>query len=54
MVIGAGLAGLASARVLSDHFEEVLLLDRDPIDRDSVRLSSLPTPSLSLHLLVSL
>jgi glycine/D-amino acid oxidase-like deaminating enzyme len=36
VVIGAGLAGLTSARVLADHFDEVLLLDRDHIDKDAV------------------
>ncbi len=32
VVIGAGMAGLAAARVLSDHFDEVVLLERDQID----------------------
>jgi len=31
VVVGSGMAGLLAARVLSDHFREVLLLDRDSI-----------------------
>ncbi|MFR9753627.1 FAD-dependent oxidoreductase [Nocardia sp. 004] len=31
MVVGAGLAGLLTARVLSDHFTEVVVVDRDPL-----------------------
>lgn len=30
IVVGAGIGGLAAARVLSDQFAEVLLLERDP------------------------
>ena len=29
VVIGAGIAGLAAARALSDHFEQVVVLERD-------------------------
>jgi 2-polyprenyl-6-methoxyphenol hydroxylase-like FAD-dependent oxidoreductase len=29
IVVGGGMAGLFSARVLSDHFDEVIVLDRD-------------------------
>ena len=32
VVLGAGMAGLAAARVLVDHFDEVVLLERDSID----------------------
>ncbi|MFJ2766840.1 FAD-dependent oxidoreductase [Streptomyces sp. NPDC087300] len=32
VVIGGGYAGLVTARVLADHFTEVLLLERDPVD----------------------
>lgn len=32
VVIGASLAGLLAARVLADHFDEVLLLDRGALD----------------------
>lgn len=38
MVIGASLAGLFTARVLSDHFRRVTLLERDPVhDRPEFR-----------------
>jgi 2-polyprenyl-6-methoxyphenol hydroxylase-like FAD-dependent oxidoreductase len=41
VVVGGGVAGLFAARVLSDHFDEVVLLDRDdlpdsPRTRDGV------------------
>ena len=32
LVIGASMAGLFAARVLSDHFESVTLIERDPIN----------------------
>ncbi len=35
IVIGGGLAGLASARVLSDLFDEVILLERDAITQQA-------------------
>ncbi len=31
IVVGAGIAGLATARILADHFEQVLILDADAI-----------------------
>ncbi len=30
VIIGSGIAGLLGARVLSDHFEQVIVLERDP------------------------
>ena len=41
VVIGAGIGGLTAARVLADHFEQVLILERDalpvePEDRPSI------------------
>lgn len=33
IVIGASMAGLAAARVLSDHFSEVILIERDHLNR---------------------
>ncbi len=41
VVVGSGMAGLFSARVLADHFDEVVLIDRDdvpdsPVTRDGV------------------
>lgn len=37
IIVGGGMAGLFSARVLSDHFAEVVILDRDdePVTPDS-------------------
>jgi 2-polyprenyl-6-methoxyphenol hydroxylase-like FAD-dependent oxidoreductase len=35
IVVGAGLAGLSVARVLSDHFDEVVILDRDQLANDA-------------------
>jgi 2-polyprenyl-6-methoxyphenol hydroxylase-like FAD-dependent oxidoreductase len=35
IVVGAGLAGLSAARVLSDYFGEVLILDRDDLPVDA-------------------
>ncbi len=29
VVVGSGVAGLFSARVLADHFDDVVLIDRD-------------------------
>ncbi len=34
-MVGGGLAGLASARVLSDVFDEVILLERDAITQQA-------------------
>jgi phytoene dehydrogenase-like protein len=40
VVIGAGIAGLAAAGALSDHFEQVVVLERDPLSDGPVhRLS---------------
>ncbi|MGH7304724.1 MAG: NAD(P)-binding protein [Candidatus Rokuibacteriota bacterium] len=41
VVIGAGMGGLTAARALADHFERVLVLERDvlpadPLDRHGV------------------
>ena len=38
VVVGSGMAGLFSARVLSDHFDDVVLIDRDDVpDSPSTR-----------------
>jgi 2-polyprenyl-6-methoxyphenol hydroxylase-like FAD-dependent oxidoreductase len=34
IIVGAGLSGLSAARVLSDHFDQVILLDRDALPDD--------------------
>lgn len=35
VVIGGGHAGLVVARVLTDYFREVVILERDPVDEDT-------------------
>ncbi|MEV5980996.1 FAD-dependent monooxygenase [Streptomyces sp. NPDC052114] len=35
VVVGGGYAGLVTARVLADHFAEVLVLERDPVRPDT-------------------
>jgi len=35
VVIGAGMGGLAAARVVSDHFDEVVVLDRDKLPAEA-------------------
>jgi len=35
VVIGASMAGLLAARVLSDHFEQVTIIQRDRLTRDA-------------------
>lgn len=35
VVVGGGYAGLVTARVLADHFAEVLVLERDPVGPDT-------------------
>ncbi|MEI5102663.1 FAD-dependent monooxygenase [Streptomyces sp. PmtG] len=35
VVIGGGYAGLVTARVLADHFADVLVLERDPVRTDT-------------------
>ncbi|MET7773305.1 FAD-dependent monooxygenase [Nocardia sp. NPDC005366] len=37
IVLGAGIAGMLTARVLSDHVERVTLVERDPLDQDGPR-----------------
>jgi len=37
VVIGGGIAGLLAARVLSDHFDQVTIIERDRFPKD-------PTP----------
>ncbi|MFI5979963.1 FAD-dependent oxidoreductase [Streptomyces sp. NPDC051555] len=35
VVVGGGHAGLVTARVLADHFREVVILERDAVDEDT-------------------
>jgi len=41
-VIGGSVAGLLTARVLSDHFEQVTVLDRDQITDDTEYRNGVP------------
>src|SRR5258707_15667490 len=41
-VVGAGLAGLSAARVLSDYFEEVMILDRDKLPDNAIPRPGVP------------
>src|SRR5579863_43377 len=42
VVIGASMAGLLAARVLSDHFEQVTLIERDQLPREVVARKGVP------------
>lgn len=42
VVIGGSIAGLISARVLSDYFDKVTVLERDQIDDRPVIHKSVP------------
>ena len=42
IVVGAGLGGLSAARVLSDHFDEVLILDRDELPDNVIPRHGVP------------
>ena len=51
IVMGASIAGLWTARVLSDHFEEVVLLERDHLPEGAEFRSGVPQ-ARQLHLLM--
>ncbi len=42
IVIGAGIAGLAAARALSDSFAQVVILERDKLTRDAAPRTGVP------------
>jgi 2-polyprenyl-6-methoxyphenol hydroxylase-like FAD-dependent oxidoreductase len=42
VVVGAGIGGLTAARVLADHFERVLILERDVLPVDPEDRASIP------------
>ena len=42
IVVGAGLGGLSVARVLSDYFDEVMILDRDELPEDAIPRPGVP------------
>jgi flavin-dependent dehydrogenase len=41
-VVGSGMGGLVTARVLADHFESVVLIDRDSIPEKPVIRAGVP------------
>ncbi len=42
VVVGAGMGGLAAARVLADHFEHVVVLERDTLPSDAAHRPGTP------------
>src|SRR5207253_5894167 len=42
VVIGAGMGGLTAARALADHFERVLVLERDVLPADPLDRNGIP------------
>jgi 2-polyprenyl-6-methoxyphenol hydroxylase-like FAD-dependent oxidoreductase len=42
VVVGAGMGGLTAAAALADHFERVLVLERDTLPADAVDRSGIP------------
>ena len=38
VVIGAGVAGLSTARAIADYFEQVVVLERDALPVDPIHL----------------
>jgi 2-polyprenyl-6-methoxyphenol hydroxylase-like FAD-dependent oxidoreductase len=52
VVIGAGIAGLAAARALSDHFEQVVVLERDRLADGPVHRPGTPQSRHAHGLLV--
>jgi 2-polyprenyl-6-methoxyphenol hydroxylase-like FAD-dependent oxidoreductase len=42
IVVGAGVGGLLAARVLSDYFDEVMILDRDELPEDTIPRPGVP------------
>src|SRR5437870_103481 len=52
IVIGAGIAGLSAARALSDYFEQVVVLERDPLPDRPAHRPGTPQSRLAHGLLV--
>jgi 2-polyprenyl-6-methoxyphenol hydroxylase-like FAD-dependent oxidoreductase len=52
VVIGAGIAGLAAARALSDFFEHIVVLERDPLSDEAVHRPGTPQSRHAHGLLV--
>ncbi len=52
VVVGSGIGGLAAARVLSDHFERVTVLERDTLDGGADARAGVPQGK-HLHVLLA-
>src|SRR5919112_3534023 len=52
VVVGAGIGGLAAARALADHFEQVVVLERDVLATDAGHRAGTPQ-SRHLHVLLA-
>jgi 2-polyprenyl-6-methoxyphenol hydroxylase-like FAD-dependent oxidoreductase len=52
IVIGGSMAGMLAARVLADHFERVVILDRDHAAHAPVHRTGVPRGK-HLHLLLA-
>ncbi|WP_187432975.1 NAD(P)-binding protein [Natronococcus pandeyae] len=50
VVVGAGIAGLVAARVLADAFDEVTVIDRDPLPDEPVARRGVPQ-ARQIHIL---
>ena len=42
VVVGAGMGGLAAAKALSAHFDQVTVLERDPLPSDATARQGTP------------
>lgn len=42
VIVGASVAGLFASRVLADHFDEVLLVDKEPLDQGPAPRKAVP------------
>src|SRR5690348_14184379 len=52
VVVGAGMGGLAAARALADHFEQVVILERDVLPSDAAHRAGTPQ-SRHIHVLLA-
>src|ERR1051325_518093 len=52
VVVGAGMGGLAAARALADHFEQIVVLERDLLPADASHRAGTPQ-SRHLHVLLA-